>query len=319
MVALLKSVAAIAAATNVRIVDSLGGHAFDLSNNHCINLQPVQAAAIFNPAIPHQQALNIADAAAGTFKIVHSACNFPITYGGSTTGAEPLRAGLVVVKGSPTTFRVVPADPTIPSGPFKSVFSPRSGKYCVYTYILMAFSIIENTSGLALTNWRFNPGTIMYSPASARVSDIIHFLEAAAEYTLRTGLAERGDLRISPGVRTGWYIRHASCSMNIAAIATKQNYKRKETITYLLSQPPFWIDRTNPDAFRSTGLQFAVPAEFIDLGRSEGQGSQVSRTILLSKISRKSDFRMRESESGRVGRRWSSREASPTKVDVEVS
>ncbi|KAJ7289854.1 hypothetical protein C8J57DRAFT_1706500 [Mycena rebaudengoi] len=89
--------------------------------------------------------VNIADPVAGTFKIVHTTCNFPLTYSGSTTGADPLRAGLVIVKGSPTIFRVVPADPTIPSGPF---------------------NIIETTSGLALTKWRFNPGTVMYSPVT---------------------------------------------------------------------------------------------------------------------------------------------------------
>ncbi|KAJ7203931.1 hypothetical protein C8J57DRAFT_1259552 [Mycena rebaudengoi] len=54
MVALLKGIAAIAAATNVRIVDTLGGHALDLADNRCINFQPVQAA---NQAVgaPHQQ------------------------------------------------------------------------------------------------------------------------------------------------------------------------------------------------------------------------------------------------------------------------
>jgi hypothetical protein len=54
MVALLKGIAAIAAATNVRIVDTFGSHALDLSNNRCINFQPVQAA---NQAVgaPHQQ------------------------------------------------------------------------------------------------------------------------------------------------------------------------------------------------------------------------------------------------------------------------
>ncbi|KAJ7243357.1 hypothetical protein C8J57DRAFT_1525807 [Mycena rebaudengoi] len=148
MVALLKSVAAIAVATNVRIVSTLQGTTFDLSNNHCINLQPVQASVVFNPAIPHQQArfqVNIADPVAGTFKIVHTACNFPLTYSGSTIGADPLRAGLVIVKGSPTVFSVVPADPSIPSGPF---------------------NIIETKSGLALTNWRFNPGTVNYSPVT---------------------------------------------------------------------------------------------------------------------------------------------------------
>jgi hypothetical protein len=56
MVALLKSIAAIAVATNVRIVSTLQGTTFDLSNNHCINLRPVQASVVFNPAIPHQQA-----------------------------------------------------------------------------------------------------------------------------------------------------------------------------------------------------------------------------------------------------------------------
>ncbi|KAJ7263917.1 hypothetical protein C8J57DRAFT_1626476 [Mycena rebaudengoi] len=37
----------------------------------------------------------------------------------------------------------------------------------------------------------------------------------------------------------------------------------------LLCQPPLWIDEIIPDAFRSTGLQFA--GESIDLGRSEGR------------------------------------------------
>ncbi|KAJ7292464.1 hypothetical protein C8J57DRAFT_1456956 [Mycena rebaudengoi] len=145
MVALLKGIAAIAAATNVRIVDTLGGHALDLADNRCINFQPVQAA---NQAVgaPHQQFhIDTVDPVAGTFRIVHSACNFPITFAGTTSGAEGIRGGVIIVNNSPTTFRIVPADPTIPSGPF---------------------NLIETSSGLALTLWRYNPGTVMFAPAT---------------------------------------------------------------------------------------------------------------------------------------------------------
>ncbi|KAJ7292510.1 hypothetical protein C8J57DRAFT_1490014 [Mycena rebaudengoi] len=134
MVPILKGIAAIVAAgTNVRIIDNLEGHALDLVNNLCTNFQPVQAAN--------------SGSGVATQQIVHSACNFPTTFAGSTSGAEALHAEAVIVNNSPTIFRIVPADPTIPSGPF---------------------NLIDTSSGLALTLWRYNPGTVLFAPSPIR-------------------------------------------------------------------------------------------------------------------------------------------------------
>ncbi|KAJ7234713.1 hypothetical protein C8J57DRAFT_1249063 [Mycena rebaudengoi] len=123
MVAVLKSIAAIAAVgTNVKIMDSLGGHVLDLANNRGANFQPVQAANA-QAGIPHQQFhVDTVDPVAGTFRIVHTACNF------------------------------------------HSLVQPVARRaYVDHSYLPMCF---ESSSGLAVTLWRYNPGTVMFAPAT---------------------------------------------------------------------------------------------------------------------------------------------------------